>query len=58
MTEEEQAVWDAFYGEIVGWSLHPGYLRDAGKDRPTLEECAQTCDQMITVRRKRLEQNA
>lgn len=52
MNEEEQKVWDDFYGTLVGWTYHPGYYRE-NATKPTLEKCADVADRMIEVRRKR-----
>jgi len=53
MDEQEQAVWDDFFGTLVGWTYHPGYYRE-NATKPTLEECAQRVDEMMVVRNKHL----
>ena len=50
MDEHEQAVWDDFYGTIVGWTFHPGYYRE-NATQPTFEECAIYADRMMQVRK-------
>lgn len=52
ITENEQQLWDLYYSGVVGWSLHPGYLRD-NTEKMTLEECADIVDKMIEIRRLR-----
>lgn len=51
MSDEEQAVWDTWFGEIVGWTFHPGYTRE-GTHTPTVAECAAKCDRMMDKRRE------
>jgi hypothetical protein len=53
MDEEEQAAWDSFFAEIAGWTFHPGYFRD-NATMPTLDECANKADQMVQIRRERM----
>lgn len=45
-------VWDIYFSGIVGWSLHPGYLRE-GVRPLTLDECADLADDMMEVRQWR-----
>jgi len=52
LSDEEQKIWDAFFGEIAGWTIHPGFNRENAK-QPTLEECADMADKMIIIRRQR-----
>lgn len=53
LDEKEQPVWDMFFSEVAGWSIHPGFNRENAK-QPTLEECAEMADEMMALRRKRL----
>lgn len=53
MDDQEQNLWDLYYSGVVGWALHPGYLKDDGRHRMTLEECADLVDEMIKIRRQR-----
>jgi len=53
MTDEEKIIWDTYFAEIAGWTIHPGYLRNEGKDKLTLEKCADIADEMIMIRRQR-----
>ncbi len=48
----DQAVWDEFFSNIVGWTYHPGYYRE-NATKPTLKECADEADAMMRVRDKR-----
>lgn len=45
-------VWDIYFSGLVGWSLHPGYLRDGARSM-TLDECADLADKMCEVRKCR-----
>ncbi len=38
--------WDFFFASLVGWSLHPGYLR-AGTDKLTISDMALMADEML-----------
>jgi len=51
--KNEVTVWDHYFSEIVGWSLHPGYLRDDSKDKLTLANCADIADKMVELRQQR-----
>jgi len=46
-------VWDDFFCTIVGWTMHPGYYRD-NADKPSLQDCAETADRMLEIRRERM----
>ncbi len=52
MTDEEKNVWDTYFAEIAGWTIHPGFNRENAK-QPTLDECATMADEMILIRRQR-----
>lgn len=52
MSKEEQELWDQFFCEITGWTIHPGFNRENAK-QPTIEECADMADKMIITRRER-----
>lgn len=49
-TTTDFELWDLYFSGIVGWSLHPGYLKTPDQ-KPTLQECANLADQMILIRR-------
>ena len=51
--EDETEFWSTAFTELVGWLYHPGYNRE-GTPKPTLDEIADTVDQMVLVRRERL----
>jgi hypothetical protein len=51
--DNEQAVWDDFYGTLVGWTYHPGYYRE-NATKPTLHDCAEMADEMMIIRRERI----
>lgn len=53
MSEEEVEFWSTAFTELVGWLYHPGYNRE-GTPKPSLEEIADTVDDMVMVRRQRL----
>ncbi len=44
--------WDLYFSAIVGWSLHPGYLKDESS-RLTLVQAADLADRMMEVRESR-----
>lgn len=44
--------WDLYFTGLVGWTYHPGYLKDENK-RPTLDELADIADEMLKVRNER-----
>lgn len=44
-------VWDIYFSGIVGWQMHPGYLREGAKPL-SLEECAQVATDMVKEREK------
>ena len=48
----EMTVWDLYFAGLVAMTLHPGFNRE-GTVKPTIEDCAETADQMITERNKR-----
>lgn len=45
-------VWDLYFSGLVGWALHPGYMKD-GRRTMSLEQCADLADEMMIVRRER-----
>ena len=51
-SEKDQAVWDMFFAEVAGWSIHPGFNRENAK-QPTISECADMADEMLRVRNER-----
>jgi len=51
MPTEEQAFM-LYFGTLVGWTLHPGYLKP-GSERLTLEQCAILADAMVAETAKR-----
>lgn len=52
--DDEQTVWDDFFCTLVGWTMHPGWLRDnAIEIKPTLEKCADQADKMLKIRNER-----
>ena len=53
MDEKDQTVWDDFFCTLVGWTQHPGYYRE-NATKPTLDQCADTADEMMKVRRERI----
>lgn len=53
MDKQEIEFWGTAFTELVGWLYHPGYYRD-NATKPTLEEIADTVDEMVLVRRKRI----
>ena len=53
-TKEDQAAWDGYFAQQAGWSMHPGYYRE-NATKPTLEECANAADEMLEIRRRRME---
>ena len=55
MDDDYKAVWDCYFRELVGWTLHPGYLRDNGKDKVSIAECADMADEMLEIRQHRFE---
>jgi len=57
LDKKEQEIWDMYFGEIAGWTIHPGFNRENAK-QPTLDECADMADEMIEIRRKRHDQSA
>lgn len=47
-------VWDMYFSGIVGWGLHPGYLKyEPDDDKMTLDDCADLADRMMKVREER-----
>ncbi len=50
---DKQAVWDGFFGEIVGWTFHPGYYRE-NATKPSYEDCANVADELMKVRAARI----
>ena len=57
MNEEEQKAWDMYFSSLAGWSMHPGYYRE-NATKPTLQECAHIADEMVFVRRERVNMRA
>ena len=53
MDKQEIEFWGTAFTELVGWLYQPGYYRD-NATKPTLEEIADTVDEMVLVRRKRI----
>lgn len=51
MPTEEQ-VWCLYFATLVGWTLHPGYLKP-GAERLTIEQCGILADAMIAETAKR-----
>jgi len=54
-TKEEQAIWDGYYGTLVGWTMHPGYSANYYREnaaKPSLEDCAAMATEMIEIRRR------
>ena len=49
---DDKASWDLYFAGIVGWTLHPGYLRE-NAERPNLEECAKLADEMLKIKQER-----
>lgn len=50
MTDDQ--VWLLAYIQILGWTLHPGYLKP-GCTPPSTEQVALTADQVVAELRKR-----
>lgn len=40
--------FDLYFSTIVGWQLHPGYLRDNANPMP-IEECAEWALKMVEI---------
>ena len=55
MTEEEKVAWIEYFSCVVGWTFHPGYYRE-NATKPTLEQCADVADEMLTIQRRRFNQ--
>jgi len=51
--DNDQAVWDMYFSALAGWSMHPGYYRE-NATKPTLVECAHIADEMMKIRRERI----
>jgi len=50
-------MWDFFFASLVGWSLHPGYLRKDSK-APTIPEMALMADKMVEESNGRLDRRS
>lgn len=40
--------WDFVFLQLVGWTLHPGYLREGAK-APSLSELADLADRVVAI---------
>ena len=49
--------WDLYFASLVGWLLHPGYLRP-GTSRPDLNELADLADEMVDIRNGRMDRRS
>ncbi len=49
---EQKEAWDIYFTGIVGWSLHPGYLKNP-REKPSLHECIKIADEMVRLRELR-----
>ncbi len=49
----KQAVWDLYFAGVVGWTLHPGYLKEGMEKTRTFNDCADIVDEMMKVRDER-----
>lgn len=45
---DKDQVWLLCFTGLVGWSMHPGYLKP-GSDRMNLDQCADLADKMLEV---------
>ena len=43
---------DYYFGCLIAWRQHPGYLREGAK-APSLDEIADIVDEIMIVRKKR-----
>ncbi len=48
------SVWDFYFAGVVGWTLHPGYLKVPMGETRTFNDCANIVDEMMKVREERL----
>lgn len=44
--------WDLYFTTVVGWQMHPGYLREGAKPL-SLSECAAVADEMLLLKEER-----
>ncbi len=49
---DDQHAWDLYFSGIVGWSCHPGYLKDPEK-KLDLYKAADLATEMVAIRRQR-----
>lgn len=45
---DDQQLFALYFAGIVGWTLHPGYLRE-GSEPKTLEECRALAKKMVQI---------
>ena len=46
-------LWEMYFMNVTGWSMHPGYLKEHGRNQPTLEDCAAIADEMVRLTEER-----
>ena len=44
----DQQLFALYFAGIVGWTLHPGYLRE-GSGPKTLEQCRELAQKMVQI---------